>query len=131
MDQLSLPFRTFYSSEVVNPMQAIIASCCGCFHGRTLAVISMSCDNDATRGFRPLLPGLNKVDFSDTVALEKIFKDTWKSVGWWSDTCKCSACRQRCNALYPTLRSWKKEKGKEKAVVSCRKLSQGSQKANA
>lgn len=55
-------------------MQAIIVSCCGCFHGRTLAVISMSCDNDATRGFGPLLPGHLKVDFGDAVGLEKIFK---------------------------------------------------------
>lgn len=55
-------------------MQAIIVSCCGCFHGRTLAVISMSCDSEATRGFGPLLPGHLKVDFGDTVALEKIFK---------------------------------------------------------
>ena len=58
-------------------MQAIIASCCGCFYGRTLAVISMSCescDNDATRGFGLLLPGHIKVDFSDAVALEKILK---------------------------------------------------------
>ena len=35
------------------------------------------------------------------------FPDTWKSIEWWSDTCKCSACRQRCNALYPTWRAWK------------------------
>ena len=55
-------------------MQAIIVSCCGCFHGRTLAVISMSCDNEATREFGPLLPGHLKVDFGDAVALEKIFK---------------------------------------------------------
>lgn len=53
--------------------QAIIVSCCGCFHGRTLAVISMSCDNDATCGFGPLLPGHLKVDFGDADALEKIF----------------------------------------------------------
>lgn len=58
----------------LNPMQAIIVSCCGCFHGRTLAVISMSCDNEATRGFGPLLPGHLKVDFGDSVALEKIFQ---------------------------------------------------------
>lgn len=57
-------------------MQAIIVSCCGCFHGRTLAVISMSCDNDATRGFGPLLPGHLKVDFGDANALEKIFEGT-------------------------------------------------------
>ncbi|ESQ39756.1 hypothetical protein EUTSA_v10000861mg [Eutrema salsugineum] len=55
--------------------EAIIVSCCGCFHGRTLAVISMSCDNDATRGFGPLLPGNLKVDFGDADSLEKIFKE--------------------------------------------------------
>ncbi|PPE00923.1 hypothetical protein GOBAR_DD02048 [Gossypium barbadense] len=60
--------------------KAIIVSCCGCFHGRTLAVISMSCDNEATRGFGPLLPGHIKVDFGDAVALEKIFKGYLKAV---------------------------------------------------
>jgi len=54
--------------------QAIIVSCCGCFHGRTLGVISLSCDNEATRGFGPLLPGNLKVDFGDAEALEQIFK---------------------------------------------------------
>lgn len=34
----------------------------------------MSCDNEATRGFGPLLQGHLKVDFGDEVALEKIFK---------------------------------------------------------
>jgi ornithine--oxo-acid transaminase len=35
----------------------------------------MSCDNDATRGFGPLLPGNLKVDFGDADSLEKIFKE--------------------------------------------------------
>lgn len=34
----------------------------------------MSCDNEATRGFWPLLPGHLKVDFGNEVALESIFK---------------------------------------------------------
>lgn len=55
-------------------MQAIIVSCCGCFHGRTMAAISMSCDNDATRGFWPLLPGHLKVDYGDESSLKKIFE---------------------------------------------------------
>jgi ornithine--oxo-acid transaminase len=55
-------------------MQAIIISCCGCFHGRTLAAISMSCDNEATRGFGPFLSGHLKVDFGDVVSLEKSFR---------------------------------------------------------
>lgn len=43
-------------------------------HGRTVGVISMSCDNEATRGFGPLMPGHLKVDFGDAEALEKIFQ---------------------------------------------------------
>lgn len=34
----------------------------------------MSCDNETTRGFGPLVPGHLKVDFGDAVGLEKIFK---------------------------------------------------------
>lgn len=60
--------------EMFGLLQALIVSCCGCFHGRTLGVISMSCDNDATRGFGPLVPGHLKVDFGDIDGLEKIFK---------------------------------------------------------
>lgn len=54
--------------------EAIIISCCGCFHGRTTAVISMSCDNEATRGFGPFLPGLLKVDFGDADSLKSMFE---------------------------------------------------------
>lgn len=36
----------------------------------------MSCDNEATRGFGPLLPGHLKVDFGDANALERIFRGT-------------------------------------------------------
>ncbi|KAL8120777.1 hypothetical protein AgCh_017819 [Apium graveolens] len=35
----------------------------------------MSCDNEATREFWPLLPGHLKVDFGDITALEKVFKE--------------------------------------------------------
>ncbi|XLS55248.1 hypothetical protein HN51_005003, partial [Arachis hypogaea] len=66
--------------DMVLPMNtgaegAIIVSCCGCFHGRTLAVIFISCDNKATQGFGPLLPGHLKVDFGDAEVLERIFKE--------------------------------------------------------
>ncbi|KAF6150590.1 hypothetical protein GIB67_022202 [Kingdonia uniflora] len=72
---LKLARKWGYEKKSVPKDEAIIVSCCGCFHGRTLAVISMSCDNDATRGFGPLLPGHLKVDFGDAEALEKIFKE--------------------------------------------------------
>ncbi|GMP71812.1 hypothetical protein CsSME_00030081 [Camellia sinensis var. sinensis] len=72
---LKLARKWGYEKKKIPKDEAIIVSCCGCFHGRTLAVISMSCDNEATRGFGPLLPGHLKVDFGDEVALEKIFKE--------------------------------------------------------
>ncbi|KAJ4825315.1 hypothetical protein Tsubulata_014154 [Turnera subulata] len=72
---LKLARKWGYEKKKIPKDEAIIVSCCGCFHGRTLAVISMSCDNEATRGFGPLLPGHMKVDFGDAVALEKIFKE--------------------------------------------------------
>jgi ornithine--oxo-acid transaminase len=37
-------------------------------------IISMSCDNDATRGFGPLVPGHLKVDFGDIEGLKKVFE---------------------------------------------------------
>ncbi|KAL2343396.1 hypothetical protein Fmac_004681 [Flemingia macrophylla] len=64
-----------YEKKRIPKDEAIIVSCCGCFHGRTLGVISMSCDNEATRGFGPLFPGHLKVDFGDAEALERIFKE--------------------------------------------------------
>ncbi|XP_059665725.1 ornithine aminotransferase, mitochondrial [Cornus florida] len=72
---LKLARKWGYQKKKIPKDEAIIVSCCGCFHGRTLAVISMSCDNEATCGFGPLLPGHLKVDFGDEVALEKIFKE--------------------------------------------------------
>ncbi|KAB2078256.1 hypothetical protein ES319_A06G149800v1 [Gossypium barbadense] len=72
---LKLARKWGYEKKKIPKNEATIVSCCGCFHGRTLAVISMSCDNEATRGFGPLVPGHIKVDFGDAVALEKIFKE--------------------------------------------------------
>ncbi|XP_057755940.1 ornithine aminotransferase, mitochondrial-like [Arachis stenosperma] len=71
---LKLARKWGYEKKRIPKDEAIIVSCCDCFHGRTLPVISMSCDNEATRGFGPLLPGHLKVDFGDAEALERIFK---------------------------------------------------------
>ncbi|KAI4372057.1 hypothetical protein MLD38_010341 [Melastoma candidum] len=77
---LKLARKWGYEKKKIPKDEAIIVSCCGCFHGRTLAVISMSCDNDATRGFGPLLPGHMKVDFGDINALEKICKESGERI---------------------------------------------------
>ncbi|KHN12446.1 ornithine aminotransferase, mitochondrial-like [Glycine soja] len=72
---LKLARKWGYEKKRIPKDEAIIVSCCGCFHGRTLGVISLSCDNEATRGFGPLLPGNLKVDFGNAEALEQIFKE--------------------------------------------------------
>lgn len=72
---LKLARKWGYEKKQIRKDEALIVSCCGCFHGRTLAVISMSCDNDAIRGFGPLLHGHVKVDFGDVKSLEVIFKE--------------------------------------------------------
>ncbi|KAI5670958.1 hypothetical protein M9H77_11322 [Catharanthus roseus] len=77
---LKLARKWGYLKKTIPKDEAIIVSCCGCFHGRTLAVISMSCDNEATRGFWPLLHGQLKVDFGDKVALEKIFREKGEKI---------------------------------------------------
>ena len=64
-----------YDVKGVPVDEALIISCCGCFHGRTLAVISMSCDPDAVSGFGPLATGFLKVDFNDADGLEAILKE--------------------------------------------------------
>lgn len=64
-----------YEKKGIPKDEALIISCCGCFHGRTMAAISMSCDNDATRGFGPLLPGNLKVDFDDVDGLKRLLEE--------------------------------------------------------
>ncbi|CAI5464223.1 unnamed protein product [Closterium sp. Yama58-4] len=64
-----------YEKKGIPANEALVISCCGCFHGRTMAAISMSCDNDATRGFGPLLPGNLKVDFGDVDGLQRLLEE--------------------------------------------------------
>ncbi|XP_052118507.1 ornithine aminotransferase, mitochondrial-like [Arachis duranensis] len=71
---LKLARKWGYEKKRIPKDEAIIVSCCGYFHGRTLAVISMSCDNEATRGFGPLLPGHLKVILVMQKALKEFLK---------------------------------------------------------
>jgi ornithine--oxo-acid transaminase len=64
-----------YTKKGIPKDEAIIISCCGCFHGRTMAAISMSCDSEATRDFGPAVGGHAKVDFGDANALAILLKE--------------------------------------------------------
>uniref|UniRef100_A0A7I4F4J9 Ornithine aminotransferase n=1 Tax=Physcomitrium patens TaxID=3218 RepID=A0A7I4F4J9_PHYPA len=72
---IKLARKWAYEKKGISKDEAVVISCCGCFHGRTMAAISMSCDNEATRGFGPLLGGQAKVDFGDASALEKLLQE--------------------------------------------------------
>ncbi len=40
--------------------KTLVMSACGCFHGRTMVPVTMSCDPGTTNGFGPHLPGFIK-----------------------------------------------------------------------
>ena len=56
-----------------NTAKIIFAS--GNFHGRTMAVISASVDQDARAEYGPYLPGLEIIDYNDLDALRNALKD--------------------------------------------------------
>lgn len=51
--------------------ETLVLSACGCFHGRTMVPVSMSCDPGTTNGFGPQLPGFIKVPYNDPQLLQK------------------------------------------------------------
>jgi len=60
-----------YEKKGIPEDQAVIISAEGCFHGRTIAVISLSDDPSCYTGFGPLLPGVVKIPYNDPAALRK------------------------------------------------------------
>jgi len=77
---LKLARKWGYEKKGIPKDQALIVSCCGCFHGRTMGAISMSCDNEATRGFGPAVGGHVKVDFGDADALAAVLEEHGEKV---------------------------------------------------
>jgi len=57
--------------EGVAPDQAEIICCAGNFHGRTIAVISFSSDEQYRSGFGPLTPGFKVVPYGDVEAVRR------------------------------------------------------------
>jgi ornithine--oxo-acid transaminase len=64
-----------YSKKGIPDNDAIIISANECFHGRTIAVISMSTDASAKSQFGPLTPGHAKVPFNDLDALRRLLEE--------------------------------------------------------
>jgi ornithine--oxo-acid transaminase len=58
------------------PNEDVLIVCCeNNFHGRTLAIISMSSDPSSYSNYGPLTPGFVRIPFNDTQALETVLNE--------------------------------------------------------
>jgi ornithine--oxo-acid transaminase len=55
--------------------EVIVVGATGNFHGRSLAAVSMSDDEDSRTGFGPFVPGIELVPYNDVDALEALFNE--------------------------------------------------------
>ena len=55
--------------------EVIVVGATGNFHGRSLAAVSMSDDEDSRNGFGPFVPGIELVPYNDVEALEALFNE--------------------------------------------------------
>lgn len=60
-----------YTVKGVEPDKAEIIVCQNNFHGRTLAIISMSSEPQYQQGFGPFLPGIKMIPYGEVAALER------------------------------------------------------------
>jgi len=69
-----------YEKKGISPNEAVIISAKGCFHGRTLAVISMSTDPDCRSTFGPFMTGMVQVEYNDVSQLREALDTYGKNV---------------------------------------------------
>ena len=55
--------------------EVIVVGATGNFHGRSLAAVSMSDDEESRNGFGPFVPGIELVPYNDVDALEALFNE--------------------------------------------------------
>jgi ornithine--oxo-acid transaminase len=72
---MKLSRRWGYVKKGIEDNKAKIIFCENNFHGRTLAVISASTDPDCRKNFGPYLPGIIKIPYNNTEALEKVLHE--------------------------------------------------------
>ena len=72
---MKLARRWGYVKKGIENNKAKIIFCENNFHGRTLAVISASTDPDCRKNFGPYLPGIIKILYNNTEALEQVLQE--------------------------------------------------------
>ncbi|KAJ4461257.1 ornithine aminotransferase [Paratrimastix pyriformis] len=69
-----------YEKKHIPENEAIIVCCSGNFHGRTIAIISMSTDPSCKGGFGPFVPGLRVIPYNDVQALSDVLEEVGDKV---------------------------------------------------
>lgn len=72
---LKLIRKWAYKVKGIPANKAKIVVCDGNFHGRTITIVSMSSDPDATNDYGPFTPGFINIPYNDTERLEKELKE--------------------------------------------------------
>lgn len=72
---LKLCRKWAYKVKGIAENQAKIVICENNFHGRTITIVSMSTDPDATNHYGPFTPGFIKIPYNNIPALEKVLED--------------------------------------------------------
>ncbi len=75
---LKLARRWGYVKKGIPEDQAIIICCEGNFHGRTISIVSMSCDPDSYSQYGPFTPGFVKIPYNDAKTLEAVLAECGK-----------------------------------------------------
>ncbi len=75
---LKLARRWGYVKKGIPEDQAIIICCDGNFHGRTISIVSMSCDPDSYSQYGPFTPGFVKIPYNNAKALEAVLNECGK-----------------------------------------------------
>ncbi|MEG0517300.1 MAG: ornithine--oxo-acid transaminase [Bacteroidales bacterium] len=69
---LKLARRWGYVKKGIPQDKAILVCCDGNFHGRTISIISMSNDPDSYSQYGPFTPGIERIPYNNTAALENL-----------------------------------------------------------
>jgi ornithine--oxo-acid transaminase len=72
---LKLARKWAYEKKGVPADEAVIVVCKNNFHGRTIAIVSASNDEEARRNFGPFTPGIIAVAYNNIQALEEVLKN--------------------------------------------------------
>ncbi len=72
---LKLSRRWGYERKGIPAGEARIVVCAGNFHGRTITLVSASCDPESYGGYGPFTPGLVKIPYDDLDALDDALAD--------------------------------------------------------